>query len=97
MNIISKRRLYNESNKYPDCKQQVSAWYSIASKTKWNNMNEVKDTFPKVSILSDNRAVFNIKGNSYRLIAKFNFLAQSCYIRFFGTHKDYDKIDANNI
>jgi mRNA interferase HigB len=63
----------------------------------WETPNDVKKTFASASILKDNRVVFNIKGNSYRLVAKFNYLKQWIFIRFIGTHKEYDKIDANTI
>ena len=61
------------------------------------NINELKNDYPSASILKDNRIVYNIKGNNYRLIVKFNFEYQICWIRFIGTHAEYDKIDANNI
>jgi len=63
----------------------------------WKTPNDVKQTFATASILKDNRIVFNIKGNSYRLIAKFNYQKQWIFIRFIGTHKAYDEIDANTI
>jgi mRNA interferase HigB len=59
--------------------------------------NEVKQTYGNASILKDGRIVFNIKGNSYRLVAKFNFEKQWVFIRFIGTHEEYDRIDANTI
>lgn len=61
------------------------------------NPNDVKKTYTNASILKNNRIVFNIKGNNYRLIVKFNFEKQWVFIKFIGTHLDYDKIDANNI
>lgn len=61
------------------------------------NINDLKSEYPGASILKDNRIVYNIKGNNYRLIVKFNFEYGLCLIRFIGTHADYDKIDANNI
>ena len=60
-------------------------------------MNALKTQCPNASILKDNRIVFNIKGNNYRLIVKFNFEFQICWIRFIGTHAEYDKINANEI
>jgi len=63
----------------------------------WKNPTEVKNTYANAIILKDSRVVFNIKGNSYRLIAKFNFEKQWIFIRFIGTHAEYDKIDANKI
>jgi mRNA interferase HigB len=61
----------------------------------WKNPNEVKQTYLNASILKDSRIVFNIKGNSYRLLVKINFEKQWIFIKFIGTHAEYDKIDAN--
>ena len=61
------------------------------------NINDLKSAYPSASILKDNRIVYNIKGNNYRLIVTFNFKYGICWIRFIGTHAEYDKIDANNI
>ena len=63
----------------------------------WKSPADVKQTYAKASILKDSRVVFNIKGNSYRLIAKFHYEKQWIFIRFIGTHIEYDKIDANTI
>lgn len=65
--------------------------------SEWRTPNYVKMTYANASILKDNRIVFNIKGNSYRLVAKFNFEKQWIFIRFIGTHTEYEKIDANTI
>ena len=63
----------------------------------WNSPNEVKETYINASILKEGRVVFNIKGNSYRLIVKFNYVRQWAFIRFIGTHTEYDKINADKI
>ena len=97
MRIIAKRTLRDFWIKHADSEQQLKSWYRETEKTKLNNINDLKKDYPSASILQENRIVFNIKGNSYRLIVKFNFEYQICYIRFVGTHAEYDKIDANNI
>ena len=97
MRIIAKRTLRDFWTKHADSEQQLKAWYRETEKTEWENINDLKKDYPSASILQDNRIVFNIKGNNYRLIVKFNFEYQVCYIRFIGTHAEYDKIDANNI
>ena len=74
--------------KHADCETQ---------KAKWSNINELKREYPSASILNDKRIVYNIKGNNYRLIVKFNFEYQICWIRFIETHAEYDKINANKI
>ncbi|MGB5498891.1 MAG: type II toxin-antitoxin system HigB family toxin, partial [Maribacter sp.] len=80
-----------------DSQQQLTAWYRETEKSEFKNLNELKKEYPSASILKDNRIVFNIKGNRYRLIVKFNFEYQICWIRFVGTHAEYDKINANEI
>lgn len=95
--IFSKGTLREYWEKYPETEQYLKTWYDTAIHTNWNNPNEVKNTYATASILKDNRIVFNICGNSYRLIAKFNFEKKWIFIRFIGTHKEYDKIDANKI
>lgn len=82
---------------HPDCEQQLKSWYQEADKAIWKNLNELKADYPSASILKLDRICFNIKGNKYRLIVRINFDYQMMWIRFIGTHADYDKIDANKI
>ncbi|HSP11351.1 MAG TPA: type II toxin-antitoxin system HigB family toxin, partial [Salegentibacter sp.] len=95
MRIIAKRSLREFWTKYADSEQQLKSWYRETEQTRWENINELKKDFPNASILQDNRIVFNIRGNKYRLIVKFNFEYQIGWIRFIGTHAEYDKINAN--
>lgn len=97
MRIIAKRILRDFWKKHADCEEQLKAWYNETEKSEWTSINELKLDYPNASILKDNRIVFNIKGNNYSLIVKFNFDYQIGWIRFIGTHAEYDKIDANNI
>ena len=97
MRVIAKRTLRNFWIKHADCEQQLKSWYRETIKAEWENINKLKSEYPNASILKNNRIVFNIKGNDYRLIAKFNFDYQICWIRFIGTHAEYDKINANEI
>ena len=83
--------------KHPDSEQYLKTWYDIVMSSNWITPNEVKQTYINASVLKDSRIVFNIKGNSYRLVAKFNFEKKWIFIRFIGTHLEYDKIDANTI
>lgn len=96
MRIIAKKTLitFLEIEQYKDSKSQLEAWYQMAIKAEWKKPNEIKEQFKSASILGDNRIVFNIAGNKYRLIVKINYPFQTIYIRFIGTHKEYDKIDA---
>lgn len=83
--------------KHPDCEEQMKSWYQEAENSEWINPNDVKKDYPSASILGDNRIVFNIKGNHYRIIIKINYDYQMIWIRFVGTHSEYDKINANKI
>jgi len=95
--IFSKRTLREYWKKYPDSEQYLKTWYDTAMNSDWRTPNDVQKTYANVSILKNSRIVFNIKGNSYRLVTKFNFEKQWIFIRFNGTHKEYDKIDVNKI
>jgi len=95
--IISRRTLREFWIKHNDCEQQLKSWYRETEKATWNSPNELKLEYPSASILENDRIVFNIKGNRYRLIVKMNFEYQIIWIRFIGTHAEYDKIDANII
>jgi mRNA interferase HigB len=95
--IIAKSTLREFWEKHADAEQYLKTWYDTAKGAKWNSPNDVKKTYISASILKGGRIVFNIKGNAYRLIVKFNFEKQWAFIRFIGTHSEYDNIDANNI
>lgn len=95
--IFSKSTLRAFWENHADSEQYLKTWFDIAMNSDWKTPNDVKQTFVNASILKNSRIVFNIKGNSYRLVAKFNFEKQWVFIRFIGSHAEYDKIDANLI
>lgn len=95
--IFSKSTLKDFWLKNPDSEQYLKTWFDTAMNANWKTPNEVKQTYANASILKDSRIVFNIKGNTYRLVAKFNFEKQWIFIRFIGTHSEYNKIDADSI
>lgn len=97
MRVIAKKILREYWEKHPICEQQLKAWYHEADNALWKNTKDVKKDYPSASILADNRVVFNIKGNHFRLIVKINYDYQMVWIRFIGTHAEYDKIDATKI
>ncbi len=97
MRVIAKKILRDFWTKHSDCEQQLKAWYQEADKGTWKTLNELKLDYPNASILEGNRVCFNIRGNNYRLIVKINFPYQMMWIRFIGTHSEYDRIDANKI
>jgi mRNA interferase HigB len=94
---IAKRTIRAFWEKFPDSKDYLETWYETVKGVEWKTPNDIKQFYATVSILKSLRVVFNIKGNDYRLVAKINYEKQWLFIRFIGTHKEYDKIDANNI
>jgi mRNA interferase HigB len=78
-------------------RSQYDAWLEIAGRAQWRNPENVKASYPKASILKASRVVFNIKGNDYRLVARVQYQAGVVAIRFFGTHAEYDEIDAETV
>ncbi|HRN37182.1 MAG TPA: type II toxin-antitoxin system HigB family toxin [Flavobacteriales bacterium] len=97
MRIIAKRTLRDFWTKHAESEQQLKAWFRDTENAGWQNTQQLKRDHPSASILAANRIVFNIKGNRYRLIVKFNFEHQVGWVRFIGTHAEYDKINANTI
>ena len=80
-----------------DSEQQLKVWYQEMKKVEWKHSNDVKKKYGSASIIGNNRIVFNICGNKYRLVVKVNYETQWMFIRFIGTHKEYDLIDASII
>jgi mRNA interferase HigB len=97
MRVIAKKILRDFWEKYSDSEEQLKTWYKEASKAKWMNPNQIKKEYAKASILKSSRAVFNVVGNKYRLIVDINYEREWVFIRFIGTHNEYDKIDADKI
>jgi mRNA interferase HigB len=95
--IIAKKTLREFWEKHRDCEQYLKTWYQTASGANWKSSNDVKKMYATASVIGDNRVVFNIKGNNYRLVVKFNYQLQWAFIRFIGTHQDYDRIDSTTI
>ena len=78
-------------------RSQYEAWLDIVGRAQWRNPEDVKTSYPKASILKAGRVIFNIKGNDYRLVAALQYRAGALMIRFFGTHAEYDRIDAETV
>ena len=97
MRIIAKSRLKKFWEKHADAEQAMKSWYAIVEKVDWASPQDVKDRFARASILRDNRVVFDIAGGNYRLVVKFNYPYRIAYIRFVGTHKQYDSIDSEDV
>lgn len=97
MNIVAFRTLRLFYEKHEDCEAQLKTWYKRAIAANWKSPQEVKVDYPSASIIENNRMLFNIKGNEYKLIVRFNYSYGWAWIRFIGTHAQYDKIDAKTI
>lgn len=98
MRIVTFKSIKEFSEKHKDAESALSIWYFTVSSKDWSSLNDIKNDFNSVDYVGNNRYVFNIKGNSYRLIAIISLNAKKVYIRFIGTHAEYDKIkDIKNI
>lgn len=99
MRVISIKmlRAFWEQSKYSSSKTALSAWFTEAKHADWKTTQDIKDKYRNATFLADNRVVFNIHGNKYRLVVHINYAYQIVYIKFIGTHKQYDAIDAETI
>lgn len=97
MRIIAKRTIREFWKRHPKSKGPLEAWHQEATRANWASPSSVKAQFRSASVLQDNRVVFNVAGNHYRLVVKINYPYRIVYIRFVGTHTDYDAIDATTI
>jgi mRNA interferase HigB len=99
MHVISRKKLieFYEQPGRQDAKGQLEAWYYEAKHAQWESPADVKAQYGSASDIGDNRVVFNIAGNKYRLIVRINYNSKTVFVRFVGTHQEYDKIDAEVI
>lgn len=99
MRVISRRTLreFWEQPNYSDSKGQLEAWHDEVLKSNWSTPQEVKAQFRSASILKNNRVVFNIAGNKYRLIVRIDYQCKLIFVRFIGTHVQYDKVNADEV
>jgi mRNA interferase HigB len=97
MHIIALKTLRIFWERHPDAKQALQAWYREARKATWRTPADIKKVYRNVSFVGKNRVVFNIKGNEYRLVVAVQYDYGAVFIRFIGTHPEYDSIDAETI
>lgn len=97
MRIFTEQALQEYTESHPDVKVALQEWAMIIKQSKWTCFADVKKTFNSVDSVGNQHYVFNIKGNNYRLVVVIKFTVKFVYIRFIGTHKEYDKIDCSNI
>jgi mRNA interferase HigB len=97
MRIISRKALREFWERHPDARQSLQAWYADVRQVTWDSPADIKGVYRNASIIANNRVVFNIKGNCYRLVVAINYEVGIVFIRFVGTHEEYDRIDAGTI
>lgn len=97
MRIIAKKYLIKFWELHRESEQPLRAWYDEAAKASWQSPQEIKDQYRNASFIANNRVVFNIKGNDYRLIVAIAYRFGALYIKFIGTHAQYDKVNAKTI
>lgn len=97
MRVIALRTLRVYCERHPDSRQSIEAWYADAKHADWKSPAEIKAIYRNASILRNNRVVFNLKGNDYRLVVRIAYGFGVVYIRFIGSHSEYDQIDAEAI
>ena len=97
MRIVKRRTLVDFYSLHKETKSQLEAWYYEAKNSNWNNPAEIKEKYGTASIIGGNKVVFNIKGNKYRLVTKVNYRMKTVFIKFIGTHKEYDKINVEEL
>ncbi len=97
MVVISYRTIRAYTERHKDVEDQLNNWYTIAEKSDWANFNEIKQIFNSADAVGNDLYVFNIKGNKYRLIVRIIFRVRTVYIKFIGTHKEYDKVNLDDL
>ena len=97
MRIIALRTLREFWSRHPDAETPLRSWYALASRAKWQSPVDIKAAYRNASFVANDRVVFNIKGNDYRLIVAVRYSRQLMFIRFIGSHRDYDSVDAATI
>lgn len=94
MRIVARHTLITFVSKHPDTKPSADRWFSIAKSAAWSTTAEVQSSFPKANVLNGERVRFEIAGGNYRMVVAFDFVRQIAFIKFLGTHAEYDRVDA---
>lgn len=97
MRIITKRTLQAFWERHPDADESLRIWYARVSKDDWERPTQVRERYANARMIGNQRLVFNIKGNHYRLVIEVNYQHRKVYIRFIGTHAQYDRINAEEV
>ena len=97
MRVIAIKTLKDYWEEYPQSKQALLSWYEEAEAAQWNHPNELKEQYRNAAIITEKRVIFNIHGNSYRLIVDIEYRLKIVFVVWLGTHKQYDNIDAKKV
>ena len=97
MRIIAKKPLRAFWERHTDAEQVLKAWYHDAKQANWKSPHDIRQTYATASILPNNRVVFNVRGNHYRLVVAINYDFGIVYIRFIGTHNEYNAVNAEQV
>lgn len=97
MHIITTKKINQYAEQYPEAAHGLYTWVKVVEKANWSSLNGLKATYPSADMVGDNRYVFNIKGNHYRMIVRISFQYKNLMVKWFGPHKDYDKINARTV
>ncbi|MCG8322779.1 MAG: type II toxin-antitoxin system HigB family toxin [Cytophagales bacterium] len=97
MRVVSRKKIVEYYRDHAMSKTALEVWYKKVSKSSWENLNDLKQDYLRADYVGNNRVVFNIKGNDYRLVAIIIYISQKVYIRWISTYAEYDKTDVKNI
>ena len=97
MNVISFKKIKEFYEQHADAKLYLTAWFKTVRRAEWKDLNALKTDFPSADFVADNRIVFNIRGNHFRLVARVNFEHKRVMIKWIGTHAAYNKIDIKTV
>lgn len=97
VNVIKRQAILDFSRRHADARIPLEAWFAVSKKAEWSDYHDLQEDFPEAFPVGDNRVVFDIKGNRYRIVARVLFLFKQVQIKWIGTHADYDRIDVTTI
>lgn len=97
MNVIKQKAILDFCQRHADATTPLKTWYAVCRKVEWKSYNDLQQDFPEAFPVGDNRVVFDIKGNKYRIVARVLFPFKQVQIKWIGTHKEYDRIDVVNV
>lgn len=97
MNVVAKKTLQAFWIEHPKAGSPLRAWFTIARKAEWKSPQDIKDLFRTADFLADNRVVFDIGGNNYRMVCRVSYTHKQVLVKFVGTHAEYEKINANEV